>query len=174
MNYVEQILRNTPAWVFAVFGLLLYLGCRRLRPRRISLCRSMAAPATFFVWSAWSAIAAVSAGREGWIAAPLWLAAFLAGWWSCRVRIGGAAPQYLGQGEFLFAATVVPLVAYMALFWTRFGLEVWAAFEPHRAAALLLVGLAISAGTAGRTWGDVQSLLVLRASQTIGSLLSFP
>ena len=174
MSYVELVLRNTPGWVFALFALLLYLGGRRLRPRRLSLQRAMAAPAAFFLWSAWSAVAAVSGGREGWIAAPLWLTSFLAGWWSCRVRIGGAAPQHLGDGVFLFAATAVPLVAYMALFWTRFGLEVWAAFEPRRAGELLLTGLVISAATAGRTWGDVQRLLALRARHHIGPLRSCP
>jgi hypothetical protein len=168
MNYVELILRNTPAWVFAVFGLLVFLGWRRLRPRRMTLYRAMAAPAVFFAWSAWSAAAAVSGSPDGWMAAPLWLASFLAGWWSCRVRVGGAPPQHLGDGVFLFAATAVPLVAYMALFWTRFGLEVWAAFEPPRAGALLLVGLVISAATAGRTGGDFQRLLALRAQRPIG------
>jgi hypothetical protein len=62
----------------------------------------------------------------------------------------------------------------MALFWTRYGLEVWAAFEARFAGALLLVGLVISAGTAGRTWGDFQRLLALRAQRPVGPPPSRP
>jgi hypothetical protein len=174
MIYVELVARNTPAWVFAVFALLLYLGFSRLRPRRMSLRRAMLAPAGFFVWSVWSAVAAASASPRGWLVASIWLTSFMVGWWSCRVRIGGAPPQHLGGGVFLFAPTVVPLVAYMLLFWTRFGLEVWAAFEPSRASALLLAGILISAGTAGRTWGDFLRLLALRAPPGIRTARGAP
>jgi hypothetical protein len=140
MTYVGLVVQNTPVWVYGIFALLLYLGLSRLRPRRSHLLRALLAPLAFFVWSLWSAVSAATTSAQPQLVGLIWLALFLLGWWSCRF------------------ATVVPLAAYMLLFWTRFGLEVWAGFAPWRASALLLIGIGLSAATAGRTWGDLLRL----------------
>lgn len=158
MTYVGLVVQNTPVWVYGIFALLLYLGLSRLRPRRSHLLRALLAPLAFFVWSLWSAVSAATTSAQPQLVGLIWLALFLLGWWSCRFHFGGPRPKHLGGGDFLFGATVVPLAAYMLLFWTRFGLEVWAGFAPWRASALLLIGIGLSAATAGRTWGDLLRL----------------
>jgi uncharacterized protein DUF6622 len=50
MNFVLQMLANTPPWVWALLALLLFLGIRALRPATAPLWRIAILPAVFFVW----------------------------------------------------------------------------------------------------------------------------
>jgi hypothetical protein len=161
MSYVGLIVQNTPMWVYGVFALLLYLGLSRLRPRRSRLGRAMLAPLAFFVWSAWSAVSAAITSPQPELVGLSWLPAFLLGWWSCRFHVGGSRPEHLGGGEFLFAATAVPLIAYMLLFWTRFGLEVWPDSTPSGQAGFVWSASPSQPQPPGRTWGDVLRLRTL-------------
>jgi hypothetical protein len=69
---------------------------------------------------------------------------------------------------FQYAATRLPLTLYLLLWSTRYGLGIWAGFVPAMAGTLGVVGLALSAFTAGRTLADFLPPLVtaLRIQKT--------
>ncbi len=148
---------NTPWWVYAVLAFLLVLGVRRLKPRRNPLVVAALAPGGFLVWSAVAAIALARAEPALLVAATRGTG-FVLGALSAPVRLV-PRPVPVARGVFLFAPSLVPLAAYMLIFWTRYGLEVWAAFVPRLDTELAFAGLTISALTAGRTVGDFLPLV---------------
>lgn len=152
-----RILAGTPPWVWAVLLLLVFLGVRRLRPRRTRLAVAALAPAAFLIWSLSGVLALARSGSAA-LVLMVWAAALAAGWLTVLVH-RGPRPAHMGGGVFDFPATLTPLLLYMAVFWTRYVLGVWAVLEPVRAHELGLVAVAISAATAGRFVADFLPLL---------------
>jgi hypothetical protein len=148
---------RTPWWVYALFLFLLYLGLRRLKPKRNRLWVAALAPGGFLLWSAVAA-AMLTRAEPALAVAATWGSGFLIGAASAPVRLV-PRPVPVAPGVFLFAASWVPLIAYMLIFWTRYGLEVWSAFVPRLDSQLAFAGLALSALTAGRTVGDFLPLV---------------
>lgn len=115
------------------------------------------APLAFTVWSLSSVLAA---SRQG-------SAALLVGVWAAALLLGALTvfahrdprPTPQGGGVFLFAGTVAPLLIYLSVFAARYGLAVWAGFQPALALQLTLAAVAISAAAAGRFIADLAPLL---------------
>ena len=157
MELASRILAGTPPWVWAVLGLLIVLGVRRLRPRRTHLAIAALAPTAFTLWSLTAVAAAARVGSTA-LVLGVWAAALAAG--ACTVLVHrGPRPEPQGGGVFLFAGSVVPLLIYLFVFLARYVLGVWSALEPDLARPLSLVAIAISAATAGRFIADLLPLL---------------
>jgi hypothetical protein len=152
MHTARIIVTHTPLYVWAVLALLLFLGARRLRPRRTHLALAALAPAGFFTWSVVAAGVLFYGGEKG-TAVVAWAVAFLAGALSGPVRTV-PRPAHVHGWIFEYAPTALPLTLYMLLWATRYGLGIWAGFVPAMADPLGLAGLALSALTAGRTLAD--------------------
>jgi hypothetical protein len=152
MDTARIIVTHTPLYVWVLFLLLLFLGARRLRPRRTHLALAALAPMGFFTWSVLAASLVFAEGDKG-AAVAAWSAAFMAGALSGPVRTV-PRPAHVHGWIFQYAATALPLTLYMLLWATRYGLGIWAGFVPAMADNLGLAALAHSALTAGRTLAD--------------------
>jgi hypothetical protein len=145
MDIAYVIVSHTPLYVWVVLVLLIFLGVRRLKPRRTHLALAVLAPLGFFIWSVVGA-RLLFFGEDK-------LLAFLSGALSSPVRTV-PRPTHVHGWIFQYAATSVPLILYMLLWATRYGLGIWAGFVPAMAGPLGVAGLALSASTAGRTSAD--------------------
>jgi hypothetical protein len=152
MVVARIIIAHTPIYVWLVLALLLFLGLRRLKPRRTHLGVAALAPAGFFLWSMSAAALLFIDGSQG-AAIIAWPLAFLGGALSGPIRTV-PRPTHVHGWVFQYAATRLPLTFYILLWSTRYGLGIWAGFEPSMASHLKVVGLALSAFTAGRTLAD--------------------
>ncbi|HEX8585870.1 MAG TPA: hypothetical protein VF680_15855 [Allosphingosinicella sp.] len=152
MGIVWIIVTHTPSYVWAVFVLLLVIGVRRLRPRRTHLAMAALAPGGFLVWSLATATL-MSADLHGWTVVACWGIFCAAGAGSYPMRTV-PRPVHVGGWVFVYSATWQPLAFYMLLFAARYGLGIWGGFVPSMADTLGLVGLSLSAFTAGRTVAD--------------------
>jgi hypothetical protein len=165
IELVPRILAGTPPWVWAVLALLVFLGTRRLKPKRTHLAVAAIAPVAFTIWSLTAVLAAARAGSAG-LVIGVWAAALAGGALTALVH-RGPRPTHEGAGVFLFRASAVPLLIYLSVFIARYGLGVWSALEPDRARTLGLIAIAISAATAGRFIADFLPL-VRAAGQPAG------
>jgi hypothetical protein len=152
MGTAHIIITHTPLYVWGILALLLFLGVRRLKPRRTHLALAALAPAGFFVWSVATAGLLFLGGDKG-AAVVAWPLAFLGGALSGPIRTV-PRPTHVRGWIFQYAATRLPLTLYMLLWSTRYGLGIWAGFVPAMAGTLGVAGLALSAFTAGRTLAD--------------------
>jgi hypothetical protein len=152
MKTASIIIAHTPVYVWLILALLIFLGVRRLKPRRTHLALAALAPFGFFTWSVLAA-GLLFIGGANVTAVIAWAAAFLTGALSGPIRTV-PKPTHIRGWTFQYAATVLPLTLYMLLWATRYGLGIWAGFVPAMADTLGLVGLALSALTAGRTLAD--------------------
>jgi hypothetical protein len=171
MDTLHIIVTHTPLYVWVVLTLLLFLGIRRLKPRRTHLALAALAPAGFFVWSAATAATLFFDGDKGALMVA-WPLAFLSGVLSGRIRTV-PRPSHVQGWIFQYAATRLPLTFYLLLWSTRYGLGTWAGFVPAMAGSLGILGLALSAFTAGRTLADfipplATALRVRKAETAIG------
>ncbi len=152
MDTAHIIVKHTPLYVWMVLALLLYLGSRRLKPRRTHLAVAALAPAAFFIWSGATAASLFLGGDKG-AALIAWPLAFLGGALSGPIRTV-PRPTHVHGWTFQYAATRLPLTLYVLLWATRYGLGIWAGFVPALASTLSVAGLVLSAFTAGRTLAD--------------------
>ena len=65
LELAPRVLAGTPPWVWAVLGLLIFLGVRRLRPKRTRLGVAALAPAAFVIWSLSGVAALARSGTTG-------------------------------------------------------------------------------------------------------------
>jgi hypothetical protein len=152
METATIIATHTPVYVWLVLALLLFLGIRRLKPRRTHLALAALAPLGFLTWSIVAAGLLFSGGDKG-SAVIAWAVAFLIGALSGPIRTV-PRPKHIHGWIFEYSATALPLTLYILLWATRYGLGIWAGFVPAMAGTLGLAGLTLSALTAGRTLAD--------------------
>jgi len=158
--YVVIVLRETPIWAYGVFVILVLLGLRRLQTRHRSLLSASIAPGVFLVWSVSSAIG--FGLLNGWLLATALWGLFLAGGLASFRFFSPSPVRWVSANEFAFAGTPGPLMFYMSVFFARYGLAVWAGFQPQHVTIASAAALAISGFTAGRTSGDFVFLSNLR------------
>jgi hypothetical protein len=171
MGTAHIIVMHTPLYVWVILALLIFLGVRRLKPRRTHLALAALAPLGFFMWSVLAAGFLFFGGDKG-PAVIAWAVAFVAGALSGPIRTV-PRPTHIHGWTFQYAATALPLTLYLLLWATRYGLGIWAGFVPLMADTLGLAGLALSALTAGRTLADfipplATALRVRKAETTAG------
>lgn len=154
MKFAWQILTHTPPWVFPLFAYLVWLGIKAMRPRTVTIWRSLIVPAVFIVWG----LSRLFSGRD--FAAPLaaWLGAAAA---LLAAGLLTARPVDLDHatGEIRRPGSVVPLIRNITVFALQYTVQVLAAVDPQDATAAAIVGRIISGGTTGYFLGGTIALL---------------
>ncbi|MFT3717388.1 MAG: hypothetical protein QM782_01535 [Pseudorhodoferax sp.] len=140
-----QILTHTPAWVFAVFALLAWLGGRQLRPGSTPLARAAALPLAMAVLAAYGVATAFGRSGAGLPALAGWAAAAaLALAAAGRMPLHPAVRYDAGTRRFHQPGSAVPLALMMGVFATKYAIGVTLALHPgvaHQA------GFAVGIGT---------------------------
>ena len=127
-----QILAHTPAWVFALFALLLWMGITQLFPRRASLARITVMPVVMTALAVYGVVSA--------FADTPWA---LAAWATMALLVGAAtlllAPASTAQNQphynpqtrsFSLPGSGVPLALMMGIFTTKYAVGVALSLHP--------------------------------------------
>lgn len=154
MKFAWQTLIHTPIWVFPLFAYLVWVGIKAMRPRTVTIWRSLIVPAVFIVWG----LSRLFSRQD--FAAPLvaWLGA------AAVLLVAGlvtAQPIEIDHvtGKINRPGSVVPLIRNVTVFALQYSVAVISAVDPHGATAAAIVGRAISGGTTGYFLGRTIALL---------------
>jgi hypothetical protein len=154
MKFAWQILTHTPLWAFALLAFLVWQGIKAMRPRTVTVWRSLIVPAVFIVWGlsrllsrqdyAWPLVT--------WVAAAAVLLV---------IGLLTARPFELDHttGEIKRPGSWVPLIRNVTVFALQYTVAVIAAVDPHDATTAAIVGRVISGGTTGYFLGRTIALL---------------
>jgi hypothetical protein len=155
MTFAWQILTHTPIWVFPLFAYLVWLGVKAMRPRTVTIWRSLIVPAVFIVWGLSRLIS-----RQQDTMWPL-VAWFAAAAILLLVGLLTAHPIELDHttGEIRRRGSAIPLIRNITVFALQYTVAVIAAVDPHDATTAAIVGRAISGGTTGYFLGRTIALL---------------
>jgi hypothetical protein len=155
MKFALQILIHTPIWVFPLFAYLVWLGIKAMRPRTVTIWRSLIVPAVFIVWGLSRLFS-----RQQDVMWPLvaWLAAAAI---LLVVGLLTARPIELDHttGEIRRPGSAIPLIRNITVFALQYTVAVIAAVDPHDATTAAIVGRAISGGTTGYFLGRTIAML---------------
>jgi len=151
MPMIGAILAHTPAWVFGVFALLLFLGAQAARPRAVRPWRAVITPAVFI---AWGLISLATKPSFSALLAGEWLSAAAAGTALAlvTVRLAGAYADR-AAGRVHLPGSPLPLARNVTIFAAKYGLAVAAAINPDAAAHLAYWDIAVSGLAAGYFFG---------------------
>jgi hypothetical protein len=155
MKFARQVLIHTPIWVFPLFAYLIWLGIKAMRPRTVTIWRSLIVPAVFIVWGLSRLLS-----RQQDVFWPLvtWLAAA-----AVLLLIGllTAQPFELDHtaGEIKRPGSWMPLIRNVTVFALQYTVAVISAVDPHDATTAAIVGRAISGGTTGYFLGRTVAML---------------
>jgi uncharacterized protein DUF6622 len=154
MKFAWQILTHTPIWVFPLFAYLVWLGIKAMRPRTVTIWRSLIVPVVFIVWglSRLFSRADVSGPLAAWLGAAAVLLA---------IGLLTARPIELDHttGEIKRPGSVVPLIRNITVFALQYTVAVITAIDPHDATTAAIAGRAVSGGTTGYFLGRTIALL---------------
>jgi hypothetical protein len=155
MKFAWQILIHTPIWVFPLFAYLVWLGIKAMRPRTVTIWRSLIVPAVFIIWGLSRLVS-----RQQDVMWPLvsWLAAAAV---LLVVGLLTARPFELDHttGEIKRPGSWVPLIRNVTVFALQYTVAVIAAVGPHDATTAAIAGRLISGGTTGYFLGRTIALL---------------
>jgi hypothetical protein len=135
-----QILAHTPRWVFVLFAVLVWYGCKQLLAGTVSLTRVTLMPLAMTglaVYGVGSAFGGASMALLGWAAAALVVLAL----WLQRPL--PAATRYdAASRSFHVRGSAVPLALMMGIFFTKYAVGVALAMHPElRHQAMFAVGI---------------------------------
>src|ERR1700745_2987642 len=154
MKFAWQILTHTPLWAFALLAFLVWQGIKAMRPRTVTVWRSLIVPAVFIVWG----LSRLLSRQD--FAGPLvaWLGAALV---LLVVGLLTARPLELDHttGEIKRPGSVVPLIRNVTVFALQYTVAVIAAIDPHDATTADIVRRAISCATTVYSLGRTIALL---------------
>jgi hypothetical protein len=142
-----NILQNTPAWVYLLFGILLALGLVSLRTRTVKIWRVLVAPAVFILWGIYGLVLRL----DGTGLLPLYwtvaaaVAALLA-WYGTSLDTMKPDPA---QGRVHMEGSVFPLVRNMALFFAKYTIGVAIAYAAFDRQILYTLDVAVSGVSVG-------------------------
>ncbi|MFT4266285.1 MAG: hypothetical protein QM586_03530 [Xenophilus sp.] len=126
-----DILTHTPAWVFAVFALLAWLGGRQLLPGSTPLARAMSMPLAMVVFAAHGVVTGFGQSGAGALAVADWAAAAaLALATVARVPLNPAVRYDIEARRFHQPGSAVPLALMMGTFLTKYAVGVTLAVHP--------------------------------------------
>ncbi len=123
---ILEILLGTPAWVYLLFALLLWLGVSQMRTRAVTLRRIWRTPLVFIIWGLFGLVMR----NTGTLASLLpWLIAAAVG-----VLAGSARRNTLvidhARGLVIRPGSILPLLRNLGVFVAHYALNVAAAFDP--------------------------------------------
>lgn len=156
------IVQRTPPWVWGVLAALLLLGASQMRPRNAGLQRVFALPVGMAAFSIVSLAAAFGSAVPAPALAAAWVLAGATvaglGLW-LRPRPPAGTRYDAAQRHFSLPGSAVPLLLILALFLTRYVVNVELALQP---------ALARDAGFAlqvAALYGAFSGLFALRAAR---------
>ena len=147
---LADIVRGTPWWVFAVFGLLLWLGMRglTLNARKVSLV--WITPAIFIAWGVIGLFERSGPVSGNSLAINLlhWL---LAGLLGAGLSALISVPLQVDPHRKLVVqpGSAIPLIRNVVIFGAHYALNVLAAIEPHLSAHYMAYDVYVSGAGAG-------------------------
>lgn len=147
MPNLVTILQNTPAWVYALFAILLALGLISLKTRTVKVWRPLVAPAVFIAWGIYGLL--VRLDDSGLL--PLYWAvaaaasAFFA-WYGTNLNTILLDPA---QGRVRIEGSVFPLVRNMVLFFAKYAVGVAIAYAVLEMQVLYALDVAVSGVSVG-------------------------
>ncbi len=156
LAYATGILSHTPLWVWALLAVLIWLGSRGLKRRRMALRHAALVPAVFILW-----------GLSGLAARPF-DAAIIAAWWLGGLVPGIAlglatGPRLLGVDTARRAvdlpASGWPLARNLIVFFAHYALNVATAILTTHKTILLQADITVSGASAGYFIGWFVALL---------------
>lgn len=157
-----QILTHTPAWVFALFALLAWMGGKQLVAGSTHLARATAMPVAMVALAIYGVTGAFGQSDAGWLALAGWgLAAAAALAIVARLPLHPAVRYEPASRRFFQPGSWVPLALMMGIFATKYAVGVLLAMHPELAhqggfatGVSTLYGLfsGIFAGRALRLW----------------------
>ena len=135
-----QIILHTPKWVFAVFVLLLWLGCKQLLGGSVSLAKVTVMPIAMAGLSLAGVISAFGdspGAMLGWAVAAAALVLLV-----LQQPLPSTTRYDRAAREFHVAGSAVPLVLMMGIFFTKYVVGVALAMHPElRQQAAFAVGV---------------------------------
>ena len=142
---ILEILKHTPLWVFGLFAFLVYLGVMQSRTRTFSPARLAILPAAMLAFSLYGVLSAFGADVP---ALGAWLAGLAASVWAI-VALG--LPRSATWSEetrtFSVPGSWLPLGIMMAIFFTRYAINVGIALDPSlKQAAGFMPAVALAYG----------------------------
>ena len=146
MSFVLETFAQTPIWVFALFGVLIWRGVWMMRDRRMPRARLFITPLAF-----------MALGIVGLLQQPHNTTGTLAAWvigFGLVLPIGLiCVPRDLRRvegGRMVFMpGSVWPLVRFMIIFWTQYVMGVASGMTPEGGADIHLLAALVSGATAG-------------------------
>ena len=145
---ILEILKHTPVWVWGLFALLVYLGAMQSRTRTFSPARLAILPAAMLAFSLYGVLSVFGASVP---AIAAWLTGLVASAWAI-VALG--LPRNATWSEetrtFSVPGSWLPLGIMMAIFFTRYAINVSIALDPslkQAAGFLPAVGLTYGASS---------------------------
>ena len=122
MNMIQQILSNTPVWVWAILAFLLYRGMLASLDRETSLKKVFIIPLVMLALSLQGIVSAFGAGSSAMLS---WLAALVVGagltWQFFNQDSVSADPQ---REVVLQRGSWIPLILMMGIFFTKYAVGV--------------------------------------------------
>lgn len=141
---ILEILHGTPAWVYLLFALLLWLGASQLRARAVPVQRIWRTPLVFILWG----LCGVVAHNPGTLTSLLpWLIAAGVGLLAGVARSNTLVIDH-ARGLVMRPASIIPLVRNLVIFTAHYALNVAAAFHPDQH-AIMQVDMVIPGALAG-------------------------
>jgi len=129
-----QILTHTPAWVFALFALLAWIGGRQLQDGSPHLARVAAMPVAMVALAVYGVAGAFGRSDAGWLALAGWgLAAAAALAFVARLPLHPAVRYEPASRRFFQPGSWVPLALMMGIFATKYAVGVLLAMHPELA-----------------------------------------
>lgn len=126
-----QIISSTPKWVFVLFAVLLWFGCKQLLAGRVSLLRITILPVAMTLLAVYGVISAFGdspGALVGWAVAAASLAGLV------LQRPLPATTRYdAATRSFQVAGSAVPLALMMGIFFTKYVVGVALAMHPELA-----------------------------------------
>lgn len=155
MRFAYQILIHTPLWVWPLLAYLIWQGIKAMRPRKVTVQRSLIMPAIFIVWGLSGLISRSTDNLwplVAWLAAALVLgpAGFLA-----------SKPFELDHtsGEITRPGSVMPLIRNLSIFALQYAVQVIMAIDPDARTTAAVAGRAVGGAMTGYFIGRTVALL---------------
>lgn len=141
-EFVYQVIKNTPVWVWAILATLVALGVRQLRERTVKRYTVLIAPAVFMV------IGIIGGGRGG-LGFAVWAIAFLvvAAFTHFVLRPTSGARYEADGDRIVTPGSVIPMLLMLSIFVLNYAINVALAIHPeHRAELAWQIGPALIMG----------------------------
>lgn len=144
---IQSILQGTPAWVFALLAVLVFLGLQARRTRTLAPWRLLVVPAVFIGWGLVT-LATRSAASPAFAAA--WSGAALAGMAIGWLTTSQHAVRFdLANVRVTTPGSPATLIRNLTIFAAKYGLAVAMARGPEHLATLLAWDSGVSGLAAG-------------------------